>query len=144
MEFVLGAVTSFVALSLGLLIFIYINRHFQTDKIRITYRQSNIFELIRPTIARQDYFKEPSETQARKHSDGDRVTVLVLEDSAYWIKDNMVFQSSVINGTIDQNNVKVVDTMGMDKVELDKLSYIVDTLTKGNKDDRGYSGDKKF
>jgi hypothetical protein len=72
------------------------------------------------------------------------VTVLILEDNAYWIKDNSVYQGIMINGNVDQENIKKLDTMDMDKVELNKLSYIVEMLTKGEKNDRSNPGYPKL
>ena len=39
--------------------------------------------------------------------------------------------SEIIDGNVDKINAKVVDTMGMSKVELDKMLFIIDQLRKG-------------
>jgi hypothetical protein len=47
-----------------------------------------------------------------------------------------------MNGTeIDGANATLVDTMGMDKVQLDKMLFIMDQLRDGNKNDSGDSRD---
>ncbi len=44
------------------------------------------------------------------------------------------------DGKIDEENKIRVDMMAMDKVELDKMIFIVDKLTEGLTDDSGNSG----
>ena len=39
--------------------------------------------------------------------------------------------SNIVDGDIDKDNAQVVDTMGMSKVELDKMLFIIDQLRKG-------------
>lgn len=140
MEYVVGAVVSFILM----LSIVYVLREREVaKKIRIQSRQSLMFELIKASISFVDYNK-PVVTQATKHEDRDKVKVVIMEDKAYWIKDNAVFQAEVLDGNFDHNEGKVVDTMGMDKVELDKLSFIVETLTEGDNNDSSNPGHKKF
>ncbi len=55
---------------------------------------------------------------------------------AYWISDNKVLEAPINeDGRIDFESALPIDTMGMDKVELDKISFIVDRLTEGNSND---------
>lgn len=44
------------------------------------------------------------------------------------------------NNEIDKNSVRTVDTMSMDKVQLDKMFFIIDKLTGRDKNDSGGSG----
>jgi hypothetical protein len=66
--------------------------------------------------------------------------MIFTEDKAYWIKDNAFYEAKVVDGEIDKENAKVVDTMAMDKVELDKMIFIVEKLTEGIKNDFGNPG----
>jgi hypothetical protein len=140
MEYILGAVVSFILM----LSIVYVLRERDTAKrIKIQSRQSIMFELIKSSISFIDY-EQKIVTQATKHEDRDKVRVLILENKAYWIKNNAVFEAEVLDGNFDHNQGKVVDTMGMDKVELDKLSFIVETLTEGDNNDSSNPGYKKF
>lgn len=141
MEFVAGAV---IAIGSFLISNFIINRNKNNNSLKINLRQSSTFELIGPALRIILSVKNKKDTQASQYSDKSKLKVLMMEDKAYWIQDNTVFEASIIDGSVDQENVKVVDTMGMNKVELDRLSYIVDRLTKGDNNDRGYPGYQKF
>ncbi len=66
------------------------------------------------------------------------VRIAILDGTAYWISNNSVMMASIDeNGFVDKESAKPIDTMGMDRVELDKLSFIVERLTEGNNDDSG-------
>jgi hypothetical protein len=43
-------------------------------------------------------------------------------------------------GYVDKETTRRVDTMGMDKVELDKMLFIMDQLRDGKINDSGSSG----
>lgn len=60
---------------------------------------------------------------------------------AYWIADNKVFEAPMSpDGMIEYESASPIDTMALSKVELDKLSFIVEKLTEGNSDDRSNTG----
>lgn len=77
-------------------------------------------------------FQKPklAETQMSKHNKQTEVRVLFLENKAYWIANNSFYSADLEDGTVNQNTAKVVDIMAMDKVELDKMSFIVEMLTE--------------
>jgi hypothetical protein len=102
-----------------------------------------MFELVKSSIMFSQYDR-PLITQSTKYDDRDKVRVLIVGNKAYWISNNAVFEAEVSNGDFDHSQGKVVDTMGMDKVELDKLSFIVETLTEGDNNDSSNPGHKKF
>lgn len=72
------------------------------------------------------------------HLKSNMVRIAILDGTAYWISNNSVMMASIDeNGFVDKESAKPIDTMGMDRVELDKLSFIVERLTEGNNDDSG-------
>lgn len=92
-----------------------------------------------------ELFKIKEETQSMKYFREQYTTKIVLtQDKAYWISDNALLVAGLIDGNIDKENAKVVDTMAMDKVELEKVIFIVEELTKGANNDNGNSGNKKL
>ena len=137
MEFIAGALVAIVSM---LVTQRYLIPYIQTRHLKVSYRQSDIFEAIRPTIPLLRYLNPPKETQASKYEDSHKLKVVVLENQAYWIKNNSVFVAEVVDGNIDQEGAKVIDTMNMDKIQLDRLSVIIDKLTKGGTNDSGYTG----
>jgi hypothetical protein len=76
------------------------------------------------------------------HYDGTKVRILFTDDQAYWIKDNAVFAAPLDpeSGLILDDHAKEVDMMGMDKVQLNEMMFIVDKLTEGKENDNRSSG----
>jgi hypothetical protein len=136
MEFLLGTVFAFLA--------IFFTRKFiltqdlikETYVNSVVYRQSHIKLL---TQAADQYFfmPPPLATQARKILEKSQIRIIFSENRAYWIKNNMFLQADLVDGEVDDSTTKVVDTMTMDKVELDKMIFIVQKLTEGITNDGG-------
>jgi hypothetical protein len=74
-------------------------------------------------------------TQSSVYEDKMHVKVVLVGDEAYWILNNVLFVANEIDGMIDKETTRPVDTMGMDKVQLDKMIFIVETLTEGKSDE---------
>ena len=78
---------------------------------------------------------ERIETQASKYHDSSQTRILFTEQHAYWIKDNSVYRADVVEGAILNESAKPLDIMSMDKVELDEMMFIIETLTEGSDND---------
>ena len=120
-----------------------VNKH--KDSLDITpvkYSQSNLFNMIAPFLPSNDQIRmmNPKPSQAINYNKKMYVKILFLDQKAYWIKDNSFFVADVVDGNVLEDSARKVDTMGMDKVELDKMSFIVDKLTEGLSNDSGNSG----
>ncbi len=63
-----------------------------------------------------------------------------MDDQAYWIKDNTFYTADMVQGTVDKETTRIVDTMTMNKVQLDKMIFIIDRLREEAFDDRWGSG----
>jgi hypothetical protein len=86
--------------------------------------------------------KKPRRLRTKSQSiiqhDKTNIRVIIFDNSAYWIKDNMFYKAPLVNELIDKESAEQVDTMGMDKVQLDKMLFIMDRLREGiNDDSRG-------
>ncbi len=84
------------------------------------------------------------DNQDHKHNSKNEIRVVIHEDFAYWIQNNAFLTAKVRGGVIDQSTTKLVDTLAMDKVELDKISFIVEKLNERQSDDRSNPGHKKL
>ncbi len=116
-------------------------RRFNKDKIvSIKYRQSSMHEMVKHLIPIQSFLKKIPETQSLKHEKRTNVKVIIVDECAYWVKNNIFYMAEMEDGFIDKETTRIVDTMGMDKVELDKMLFIMDRLREGEKDDRSSSG----
>ena len=70
--------------------------------------------------------------------------VLFFEKDAYWIKENALFIAEQEDGIVKEDTARRVDTMGMNRVQLEKVMYIVDILNEGNQNDSGYTRNNGF
>jgi len=83
---------------------------------------------------------KPTISQSIKHNRSQYTRIFFIGDDAYWIEDNSVYTSKFENGVIDQENKKTVDMTTIDKVELEKMIFVVERLTEGLSDDSRDSG----
>ena len=132
MEYFVGAVLTLVAVAVTR--FFVAKDNEKSGGIEISYSQSNVYNLIRPFLP-EKLLRQVPPSQSSKHYDKIFTKILIDGDSAYWIKDNTFFTAAIIDGDIDKESAKQVDTMAMDKVQLDKMIKIIETLTKGNFND---------
>jgi hypothetical protein len=83
-------------------------------------------------------------SQSKNHHDSINLKVIIFDNQAYWIKDNIFYKAPMVNEQIDKDLVEQVDTISMDRVQLDKMLFIMDKLREGiNNDSRG-SRDEQF
>jgi hypothetical protein len=144
MDFLLGTVTTTLILFI-FLVFLINKRNKREPFFLIRYSQSHIHRILSPLLPQVDQISKINnkDNQSSRHLKNTNVRVLIVEGKAYWTKNNVFYVSNIVDGDIDKNNAQVVDTMGMNKVELDKMFFIVQKLTEGKKNDgrgRGFKG----
>jgi len=105
---------------------------------KIIYSQSHIDSLVSQKIFEEFMPKPKKKTQSLQHSKESEVRVIIIEDEAFWIADQTLFVAKIVDGTVDNETTKKVDTMAMDDVQLDKTQFIVQKLTEGKENDSGY------
>jgi len=77
-------------------------------------------------------------SQSRIRQEKENVKVIIVEDTAYWIKDNAFYTAPMVDNLINKDYAIQVDTSNMDKVQLDKMLFILDKLREGiSNDSRG-------
>lgn len=142
MEYLLGFVAAIVALS----VFRFaLSKNIKSDQLpKIKYSQSHIHEIIKQYIPNSFFGPLRKKAQSQNHRSEQYTRVVFLDNSAYWIKDNALFVADMENGIVDEETTRRVDTMAMNSVELEKVMHIVEALTEGQIDDRGYPGNKNF
>lgn len=141
MDYVIGSFGTLITIALVW----WANKTMSNRKtaIRFFYTQSNVYERIKPSIPYMP--TRVLDTQATKYYESLSVKILFTENKAYWIRDNVFYVADMNeDGFIDYPTSKPVDTMHMDKVELDRMSFIVEKLTEGKQNDRGDSGNTKL
>jgi uncharacterized membrane protein YhiD involved in acid resistance len=81
-------------------------------------------------------------TQSKLHHEKTNIKVIILDNDAYWIKDNIFYKAPLVNELINKDEAEQVDTIHMDKVQLDKMLFIMDKLREGIEDDSRSSRDE--
>lgn len=76
-----------------------------------------------------------AKTQSKIHHDKTNVKVIILDNQAYWIKNNIFYKAPLVDQVIDKDSAEEVDTISMDRVQLDKMLFIMDKLREGKNDD---------
>jgi hypothetical protein len=107
-----------------------------------THIVSQSMLLYRFNVGKKYSRKITNSTQSKKHHDKTNVKVIILDNEAYWIKDNIFYKAPIDGQSIDKESAEEVDTIHMDKVQLDKMLFIMDKLREGINDDSRGSGDK--
>ena len=106
------------------------------------YSQSHIHMLILPLLPEIRKYKKKMITQSSKHEERTNIKVVIVDNKAYFIKNGTFYCADMHGTEIDGATATSVDTMAMDKVQLDKMLFIMDQLRDGKKDDSGDSGNQ--
>jgi hypothetical protein len=138
MEYVVGAMlTLFIIATANRLITKQLKKERRTV---VRYSQSHIYSVIAPMMF-GFYGPIPKRsTQSFKYQEDAYIRVVIVDGKAYWIKENTFYTADVVEGTVDKDSTKEVDTMTMSDVELKKMLVIVETLREGDSNDNGDTG----
>jgi uncharacterized protein Smg (DUF494 family) len=107
---------------------------------RIASSQSHNFVMLRQYQVQEEKKLQPKKRQSIRFLKQGEIRVLYMDNKAYWIENNKLVVADAENNAIDKETKKEVDTMAMDKVQLDKTIFIVEKLREGMLDEGGYSG----
>ena len=105
------------------------------EKIKSPYRysQKNIHYLLSPYIG--GIPNKIKKSQSVNHFNKTNLKVIIVDNEAFWVKDNTLYTAQMTHDGVDKDTTQVVDTMSMDKVQLDKMLFIIDQLKDGNNND---------
>jgi hypothetical protein len=145
MEYLVGFFSSFI-----LIYFVAkvskIMGHLNNQPIRtIKKRQSDIHAIVYPLLqvyhASVGSNRPRKKTQSMVHEEKNSIKVIIMDNNAYWIKDNVFYTAEIsIDGNVNKDTTRVVDIMTMNRVQLDKMLFIVDKLREGIANDSGGKG----
>jgi hypothetical protein len=130
MEYLIGSFATIITVLMSRLLF----KKKKNRKVRIEVResQSMIFEMIKDSGVVYDLLHPKINTQATEHHEKNLIRIIFVESQAYWIRSNVFYTADLDEmGLIDFDSTRAVDTMTMSKVQLDKMSFIVEKLTEG-------------
>ena len=106
--------------------------------VKTNFSQSRQYELIADFVPMIS--EKPKITQSIKHERSQYTRIYFVGNDAYWIEDSRVYTAKFEDGVVDHENKKTVDMTTIDKVELEKMIFVVERLTEGLSDDSGNSG----
>jgi hypothetical protein len=141
MEYFLGSLITLIAIFFTKE---YLTKTISTKIKPIRFSQTRALELSIDIIQTAIQPKEIPNSQSIVHYNKSTLKILILEKLAYWIKDNGLYVADIVDGDIDHDSTREVDTMDMDKVQLEKMIYIVEQLREGMPNDSWDSGQSKF
>jgi hypothetical protein len=121
-----------------------LRRPYSENKTIIRYSQSHVYSLMAPILDYVPSVKPLRPSQSSKYVESSYIKVMIVEKFAYWIKDNALYTAEVVEGEVDKTTTKQVDTMTMDRVELEKTMFIVEKLREGQDHDNGSAGKPKL
>lgn len=137
-EYFLGFLVAIVMLIVFRLLGPRIIRADQVTKIK--YSQSHIHDIIRYNLPDEVFLPIKKSRQSYSHEKKTSLKVVFLDKEAYWIKENKLFVADHEAGIVKEGTARGVDTMGMNKVQLDEMVFIVEQLTRGIENDSRNTG----
>jgi tRNA splicing ligase len=140
MEYILAIGLTFV-LSLAIIKF-SIKRSIKSIK-KIKYSQSHIYEKTRHFMPQHKHEESVMLSQSMRHVQEHMIKIIVIDNKAYWVKDNIFYTAETNNGTVIPETAKPVNTSDMSKKDIDKMLFILDNLGKGkSRDDSSSTGNE--
>ena len=133
-----GAIGTTITVVLLFYIYVLINKNKSNKPIIISQSMLQQRYSTQKNSSRRLKVKPQSQIQHDKTN----IKVIIVDNSAYWIKDNIFYRAPLINQLIDKESAEQVDTIHMDRVQLDKMLFIMDKLREGISDDSRGSGNK--
>lgn len=141
MEYIIGFLS---ALGFACL-FVFIQGKYDILQERLTLvksTQSRHHYLFRNNTPSRKKRGRRKNTQSAKHDKNVNIKVIIMDNKAYWVKDNTFYTAELANGVVDKETTKAVDTMTMNRVQLDKMMFILDRLREEAFDDRWGAGNQ--
>lgn len=131
-----------IGVALSIVFFVVgINKFFGKRSMRkLMYSQSFIHSIIKDSLPKQMPEKERMLSQSLKHAEQNMIKIVVIDGTAYWVKDNIFYTAETNNGVVMHETARPVDVQNMPPRELDKMLFILDNLGRGKNNDSSSSG----
>lgn len=139
MDFVIGSITTVIILYLSMRYFEKLYKVIDSGT-QYKFSQSSLHEMVKNLIPEDFFIPKKKKTQSSVHEEKTNVRVIILNEMAYWIKDNNFYEAEIGMSGIEKDSARIVDIMSLDKVQLDKMLFIIDKLREGLPNDSGSTG----
>lgn len=131
MEYFLGSIITIVVIYFAKFFLSKTIDDYTKLNVDTDYSQSRIFDIVEPFMPVGGGLEDRPVTQMSKYIEQTEIKVLFFENKAYWIKDGTFYVADTNGREVLHNTATGVDTMSMDRVQLDKIMFIVERLTEG-------------
>ena len=101
------------------------------------YRQSDMHEMLKIFFERDLEINKSFSSQLNKRKEDKTTKVVILEDQAYWVDNNVFYVGLTVNGIVKPETARPLDTSKLSTKDIDKLLFILDTLKGGKSNDSG-------
>jgi hypothetical protein len=108
----------------------------------VRYTQSDKHQTILNLVPQKLNSKKEIESQSVKHAASTMIKIIVIDNKAYWIKDNIFYSAEADSGDIVEHTTEPVDVSSMSKKDIDKMLFILDNLRKGKENDSSSAGNE--
>jgi len=108
---------------------------------KTVYRQSDMHEMLK-VFFNKTIIKSNSVSQIKKRKEEKVTKVIILDNNAYWVSDNVFYVGLAVNGEVQPETAVPLDTSELSKTDINKLLYILDTLKGGKTNDSGSTGNQ--
>jgi hypothetical protein len=113
--------------------------------LSLSYRQSDMHEILKYFFSLNVQEKDKPLSQFQKRLDKSMLKVIVAEDQAYWVLDNVFYVADALDNQVDPETARPVNVENMSRLEMEKMLFILDSLKDGEvKNDRSGSGNEGF
>jgi len=109
---------------------------------RVLYRQSDMHNIMKRFFSIQLQLDEKAPTQLQKRIDANNLKVLMIEDEAYWVVDNIFYVAKADEGIVIPETARPVNTSNMSTKDINRLLFILDNLKNGSSNDSGGTRNK--
>jgi hypothetical protein len=106
----------------------------------VRYSQSDKHQTILNLVPQKLNSKKEIESQSVKHAASTMIKIIVIDNKAYWIKDNIFYSAETDSGDIVEHTTNPVDVSSMSKKDIDKMLFILDNLRRGKENDSSSAG----
>ena len=113
---------------------------------RTLYRQSDLHRIMKRFFSQQlrTDLDENRSSQLTKRREKDRIKVIVIDEKAYWVSDNVFYIADAVEGSLIPETAKPLDTKQMSNKDVSKMLFILDNLKDGKLNDSGSAGNERL
>jgi len=122
-----------------------INKKEVKSFVKTLHKQSDMHEMMKNFFDAEDEdFEDDQPSQLTKLQRRDMIKVIIMDDKAYWVSDNIFYVSDAVDGKPETGTAHPIDTTTMSKRDVEKMLFILDSLKNGKENDSSGAGDERL